>query len=356
MSDKQQLISGILDAFTRALSGALAETGPEEIRVNWSLTPLPQDDAETWTWWSGGLSTHPGANFFVGAPEETWEKLGRGGSSESNRENASALISRCFAKSVEEYFGNRAAAQDSGPSGAPSADWTRIAIEIRYPAGEWPAAGCVLSPEFEEALGSLEKTQPAAQVPSPASSAGRMKPSDMLMHVQVPVSVSFGSTQIRMKDLLNLDHRIGGGAGPGAARQRGSSGQRSRDRTRRSGGGGRPLRSAGFGIDIGRHPRERNQTLIDRIAILLLIGVLASVLAGVSLKLARRARAGRKRRLRLLEMELRLADASEAFHQEVLRLKHYRVLRPHAIRRNAGFIPSTKVSSLRYIKGRQNED
>jgi flagellar motor switch protein FliN/FliY len=203
--DKQQLISGILDAFTRAISEALAETGPEEIRVNWSLTPLPQDESETWTWWSGGLSTYPGANFFVGAPEETWEKLGRGGSSGNAREDASALISRCFAKSVEEGFGNRASAQDSGPSGAPSVDWTRIAIEIRYPAGEWPAAGCVLSPEFEEALSGLEKTQPAAPVPSTASSpVGRMKPSEMLMHVQVPVSVSFGATQIRMKDLLNL--------------------------------------------------------------------------------------------------------------------------------------------------------
>ena len=31
-----------------------------------------------------------------------------------------------------------------------------------------------------------------------------MNPSDMLMHVQVPVSVSFGATQIRMKDLLSL--------------------------------------------------------------------------------------------------------------------------------------------------------
>jgi flagellar motor switch protein FliN/FliY len=199
--DKQQIISGLLDAFTRAVSEALAETGPEEIRVNWSLTPLTQDDADSWTWWSGGLSTHPGANFFIGAPQETWEKLGRGGSSGNNQENASALISRCFAKSVEEHFGNRAAAQDSGPSGAPSGDWTRIAIEIRYPAGEWPAAGCVLSPEFEAALGGLEKAQPAASVSSPA---GRMKPSDMLMHVQVPVSVSFGATQIRMKDLLNL--------------------------------------------------------------------------------------------------------------------------------------------------------
>jgi flagellar motor switch protein FliN/FliY len=198
--DRQQLISGLLDAFTRAVSEALAETGPEDIRINWSLAPDPQGDTESWTWWSGGLSTHPGANFFLGAPEEAWEKLGRGGSSGNARENASALISRCFAKAVEEHFGNRAAAQDSGLSDAPSKDWTRIAIEIRYPAGEWPAASCVLSPEFEEALEG-PKPQPAA----PAASAnGRTKTSDMLMHVQVPVSVSFGATQIRMKDLLNL--------------------------------------------------------------------------------------------------------------------------------------------------------
>jgi len=96
--------------------------------------------------------------------------------------------------------------------------------------------------------------------------------------------------------------------------------------------------------------------VISRIAILLFVSLSASMVAGLFWRLARRARAGRKRRLRLLEMELRLADASEAFHQEVFRLKHYRVLRPNASRRNAGLIPSTKVSSLRYIKGRQNED
>jgi len=203
--DKQQLISGFLDAFARAVSEALAETGPQDIRVNWSLTPDPQEDTGSWTWWSGGLSTYPGANFFFGASEEAWEKIGRGGSSGNARQDASALIDRCFAKAVSEHFGNRAPAQDSGPSGAPSEDWTRIAIEIRYPAGEWPAAGCVLNPEFEAALGSPEKSQPAAPASSPASSAnGRTKASDMLMQVQVPVSVSFGATQIRMKDLLNL--------------------------------------------------------------------------------------------------------------------------------------------------------
>ena len=200
---KHDLLSGILNAFGRAVSQALSEAGPEDIQLDWSLTSAPQSDAEAWTWWSGGLSTHPGANFFIGAPEETWEKLGRGGPSENPRENASALVSRCFAKAVEEQFGNRAAAQDSGPSGAPSADWTRASIEIRYSAGQWPNAVCVLSPEFEEALSGLAKTSPAiVPASSPSSPAGG--PSDMLMHVQVPVSVSFGNTQIRMKDLLNL--------------------------------------------------------------------------------------------------------------------------------------------------------
>ena len=79
--------------------------------------------------------------------------------------------------------------------------------------------------------------------------------------------------------------------------------------------------------------------------------VLAFLLAGVCWRFASLKLAGRRRRLNLLAMELRLADSLERFHQEVFKLKHYRVLRP-----NAGLFPSTKMSSLRYIKGRQYED
>jgi flagellar motor switch protein FliN len=200
--DKQALISGMLDALARAVSEALSENGPEEIHLDWSLAPDAENNADVSAWWSGGLSTHPGANCFIGAPDETWEKLGRGGASEDTRENAFALVSRCFAKAVSEQFGVRATARDSGPSGSPADSWTRTSIAIRYPAGQWPSACCVLSPEFEEALGG--GLEPAKYVaPARAVSSGT-NASDMLMHVQVPVSVSFGGTQIRMKDLLNL--------------------------------------------------------------------------------------------------------------------------------------------------------
>ena len=95
---------------------------------------------------------------------------------------------------------------------------------------------------------------------------------------------------------------------------------------------------------------------MSRITILLMWVVLASILAGLCWTLARRARADRKRRRRRLDMELRLANALEIADREVIRLKDDRVLRRKASEQNAGLIPSTKVSSLRYIKGRQNED
>jgi len=200
--DKQALLSGMLASLAQAISEALSETGPEEIHLDWSLTPGPEDNAEVSAWWSGGLSTHPGANCFIGAPDETWEKLGRGGATDDTRENAFALVSRCFTRAVAEHFGAHVTARDAGPSDAPPENWTRISMVIRYPAGQWPSASCVLSPEFEEALGSgFETVQPVAPV---RSTSNGTKANDMLMHVKVPVSVSFGGTQIRMKDLLNL--------------------------------------------------------------------------------------------------------------------------------------------------------
>ena len=79
--------------------------------------------------------------------------------------------------------------------------------------------------------------------------------------------------------------------------------------------------------------------------------VLACLLAGFCWRFACLKLAGRRRRRNLLAIETRLADSLEMFHQEVFKLKHYRVLRPIA-----GLFPSTNMSSLRYIKGRQYED
>jgi hypothetical protein len=95
--------------------------------------------------------------------------------------------------------------------------------------------------------------------------------------------------------------------------------------------------------------------VIHRTAILTSASVLLGGVFARLCILAHRARASQKRRMQVLEMELRM-DALETFRREVFRLKHYRVLRPKASSRNIGLFSSIKVSSLRYMKGRQNED
>ena len=84
--------------------------------------------------------------------------------------------------------------------------------------------------------------------------------------------------------------------------------------------------------------------------------LLAGLLAALCWRFAWRARIGRKRRQNCLKMELRLQEALEVVHQELLRLRHGRVVRPIVSGPKVGFIPSTNASSLRYIKGRKNED
>ena len=92
--------------------------------------------------------------------------------------------------------------------------------------------------------------------------------------------------------------------------------------------------------------------MISRTILLLL----ASLLAGLCWRLAWRAQVGRKRKQDWLKMELRLADALEIVKQELLRMKHGRVVRPAVSGPKGKLIPSTNVSSLRYIKGRKNAD
>jgi hypothetical protein len=41
--DKNELVSGILGAFSRTLNAALADTGRKDIRFDWRLTPAPQE-------------------------------------------------------------------------------------------------------------------------------------------------------------------------------------------------------------------------------------------------------------------------------------------------------------------------
>ena len=109
------------------------------------------------------------------------------------------MFGRCVEKILASYASSIQLVASSGSSEAPPLDWPRIALEISQGADAPLSLYCVLSPALEAAIDAAADSA-AIQPSFPAG----FHAADLLAHVHVPVSVSFGGTQIRMKELLNL--------------------------------------------------------------------------------------------------------------------------------------------------------
>jgi flagellar motor switch protein FliN len=137
-------------------------------------------------WWSAKLGD--GENWiFAGADEGTWTKLG-------------VDASGCIEKILSRELGPGKVI--NGGSMDVPAEGTRVNFEIQS-SGNLLSLFCVLNPGLESALAGGHDED--AQVPRRLGAQAAFGSSlDMLMHVEVPVSVSFGSTRVRMRQLLGL--------------------------------------------------------------------------------------------------------------------------------------------------------
>lgn len=177
----------------RSLGG---DSGSE---VTWA-SPLNQTEpfAQDLGWWTATRDGNLGVALAAGAFVETWEGLGRGGDSENSKESGYSRFSQALQSVFEKHFGSPELDSGSGPSQEPPPDWVRVTLELERSEHRYPPILCCLSPELQKAL----LAEPPADDPIKPGSPVSM---DMLMDVEVPVRVSFGSTRIRMKELLSLN-------------------------------------------------------------------------------------------------------------------------------------------------------
>jgi len=204
MSEIHEAVASFLSALTSGLEELLSQAGPEQAKVSWTprATATFRPDL---LWWSCGVSVDPACTFLVGAPDETWSEMGRdsgAGSSGGDPEgNCFAAIAQVIQQVAESRFGAEVLCSDMGPAEQPSDAWTSVEMAVSLGNRSVPPMDIVLSPELVTALGG--QAEPP-QAPPPAVSSKPMNPLDMLMHVEVPVSVSLGRTHLRVKDLLSL--------------------------------------------------------------------------------------------------------------------------------------------------------
>jgi flagellar motor switch protein FliN/FliY len=200
MSDLHPAIANFFDQLTAQIQESLAGVHSDGTTVSWTA-PNPESRADL-TWWSCGISVDPRASVLACAPEETWSALGRAyeAASDESFENDFSGIVKSIQQVAQIHFGAEVECEAAGPSGEPERQLDEkpaaADIEISFRDGALTIT-VVLTTELVEALGGLtDASEPPREGTNPV---------DRLLHIEVPVSVSLGRAQMRMKDVLALN-------------------------------------------------------------------------------------------------------------------------------------------------------
>lgn len=187
--------------------------------------------SEDYTWWRQAFSLAPDALVHLGAPESSWSEIGNSilkaaGIDDGDRES----IRSTFAEILSQTFGGVARALSTllGTQVTTSSD--EQVGSARTPSGatfelnvSWGAIGPLLVlvsmdtsllAALEASINSAARPEVSSTALEPASKTNgpgfdeevirRSRKMDLLLDVELPVSVSFGRAQLLLKDVIKL--------------------------------------------------------------------------------------------------------------------------------------------------------
>jgi flagellar motor switch protein FliN/FliY len=199
-------IASFLDALTADLQQLLSKDQAEPVTVSWKADQ-PDSAGSELDWWSCALTIDPACRIYAGTDPETWKEIEGARVAETSFNDPQgtwfAVLTQSIQQAAKARFGALVACTDPGKSDAPSGAWAKIPVEIvRGDSG--PVMYLVLSPDLKAALGGADDISPATPERNGVAGRAETNPLEILQHVEIPVSVSFGRTQMRLKDLLGL--------------------------------------------------------------------------------------------------------------------------------------------------------
>ena len=218
-------VQKMLDEWTASLGQVLESMIELKPDIQWQAISAPATQPED-LWWEQSFSVGSDAAVWVAAPRSTWEKAGAmtlKAAGLDNVETAEAkstwieILSQslsAMARSIGSMLG-REVTCDAGAERSPGSRQESATVSIAM--GETPVEPLTIaiSPKLLALLaGRAPAPNPNVPEPAPgqrtepvsASAATTAPPPTMelLMDVELPVSVSFGKTQLPMKDVLKL--------------------------------------------------------------------------------------------------------------------------------------------------------
>jgi len=218
-------VQKLLDQWAASLGQVLESMIEVKPEIEWKAAPAPGGQPED-LWWEQPFSAGPDVVVWVAAPRPTWEKAGAMTLKAAGLENVETAEAKstwieilsqslsAMARSIGSMLG-REVTCDAGAETPPAAPQESAVVSIVLGDAPVEPLTMAISPKLLGLLAGRALTPnssapgpaPGQQTESAAGAAGAVAPPptmELLMDVELPVSVSFGKTQLPMKDVLKL--------------------------------------------------------------------------------------------------------------------------------------------------------
>lgn len=213
----------LAEQITVALHQSLQAMIGVEPHFSWNVLEQPVFP-EAMLWWAQPLNVNPLPAFWIGTPDQVWSAIGvqalkaagvddptPGDARDTYQEILNQALSGA-AQAIGRRLKRDVSCDKGSAEGPPAAGLTTI--EIALEMGDallgtlYVAFGAELVKTFDSenrpaAPESADPTTPAVAT-QPAGRPQSSGPIDLLLDVELPVSVSFGRTQLPLKDVIKL--------------------------------------------------------------------------------------------------------------------------------------------------------
>lgn len=174
-------------------------------------------------WWEQGFSAAPEAHFWVGAPESLWSAVGKGILSAAGIDEADAAETRntwiellsqsleSLANAMGAHLQREVVCQQRAERDGPPGVEDFFTVELELDGTKLPPLFAAVSDTMAGAMSAVPETaatglpvHTAGALPAVAEAAPYNQMLDLLLDVELPVSISFGRTHLPLKDTLKL--------------------------------------------------------------------------------------------------------------------------------------------------------
>jgi len=204
-------VQSLFDNLASAIKARASNGHHADARISEGADKTPAD----LIWWSWSLSIDPACRVLAGASWAAWKEIcGLDEETTPRSFSAESLVALAGAiqEAAETKFGSEVTCGAAERSEEPPREWTSAPYAIEpAPGASMPVYFCI-SAGLETALGGSPAAPGAKteftsgmkeQESAPRPTATRNS-TNILMHVEIPVTIILGRTAMRLKDLLNL--------------------------------------------------------------------------------------------------------------------------------------------------------